>query len=106
MTIFKTQLPRILPGWLYYIFCFSLACGGRPKNETSMVVKGVDTTHIATPPAVDTFATGKIIPRVLCQADTTQSYALYIPASGNKKIYPVVYFFDPHGDGTLPLYKY
>jgi pimeloyl-ACP methyl ester carboxylesterase len=33
-------------------------------------------------------------------------YALYIPARGNPKAMPVVFFFDPHGDGTLPLNKY
>ena len=49
---------------------------------------------------------GGIINPVVCKADPTQSYALYIPRKGNAAALPVVYFFDPHGDGSLPLKKY
>src|SRR6185437_12952939 len=35
-----------------------------------------------------------------------QSYALYIPINNNTELLPVIYFFDPHGDGVLPLEKY
>jgi pimeloyl-ACP methyl ester carboxylesterase len=34
------------------------------------------------------------------------SYALYIPSSKNNNPLPVVYFFDPHGNGVLPVKKY
>ena len=51
-------------------------------------------------------APGGIINPVICKADPTQSYALYIPQKGNAAAMPVVYFFDPHGDGSLPLKKY
>ena len=40
------------------------------------------------------------------QAGGDRSYAWYIPQKGNGKAMPVVFFFDPHGDGTLPLNKY
>ena len=33
-------------------------------------------------------------------------YALYIPARGNKETLPVIYLFDPHGNGSLPVNKY
>jgi poly(3-hydroxybutyrate) depolymerase len=49
---------------------------------------------------------GKIITTVACQADATQSYAVYIPITGNQIALPVVYFFDSHGNGALPLAKY
>lgn len=52
------------------------------------------------------FEAGKIIDPVICKADPTQSYALYIPAKGNKEPLPIIYFFDPHADGALPLSKY
>ncbi|GAA3955071.1 hypothetical protein GO495_28345 [Chitinophaga oryziterrae] len=52
------------------------------------------------------FETGKVIDTVICKNDTTQSYALYIPAKGNKEALPVIYLFDPHADGRLPLNKY
>jgi pimeloyl-ACP methyl ester carboxylesterase len=43
---------------------------------------------------------------VRCSDDPTQSYALYIPPAGMKVALPVVYFFDPHGSGILPVRKY
>src|SRR5258708_2333352 len=33
-------------------------------------------------------------------------YALYVPKKGGPKAMPVVFFFDPHGDGSLPLRMY
>jgi pimeloyl-ACP methyl ester carboxylesterase len=56
--------------------------------------------------AADPFVAGKVIDTVRCKTDPTQSYALYIPAKGNKGPLPVIYFFDPHGNGALPLKKY
>jgi pimeloyl-ACP methyl ester carboxylesterase len=52
------------------------------------------------------FAVGKVIEKITCLSDTAESYALYIPAKGNTTALPVVYFFDPHGSGSLPLHKY
>lgn len=53
----------------------------------------------------DIIQPGKII-SVTCRADAAQSYALYIPLKGNKEALPIIYCFDPHGDGALPLKKY
>jgi hypothetical protein len=49
---------------------------------------------------------GRITDSVVCQSDPGQSYALYIPAKGNGQALPVIYFFDPHADGALPVRKY
>src|ERR1700749_4024462 len=49
---------------------------------------------------------GRLIDTVICQKDPAQSYALYIPVRGGTGALPIVYFFDPHGDGSLPLKKY
>lgn len=51
----------------------------------------------------ETFPTGAVIDTVKCKADTTQSYALYIPA---KHSGAVIYCFDAHGAGVLPLNNY
>ncbi len=51
------------------------------------------------------FPRGKIIGRIPCLSDTLQSFALYIPL-GKATPMPVVYLFDPHGDGTFPLGLY
>jgi pimeloyl-ACP methyl ester carboxylesterase len=52
------------------------------------------------------FAPGKIVDPVVCAADRTQSYAVYIPSKGDTKPMPVVFFFDSHGVGSLPLNHY
>lgn len=51
-------------------------------------------------------ADGQGIQQITCKADPSQSYALYIPARGDRRPLPVVYFFDSHGVGSLPLHKY
>ena len=53
-----------------------------------------------------TRGTGQVIDKITCQADPAQSYALYIPVRGNQQPLPIVYFFDSHGVGSLPLRKY
>jgi hypothetical protein len=52
----------------------------------------------------DLFEKGKVIDGVQCKKDVTQSYALYLPTnySADKK-WPVVYAFDAHGKGSLPV---
>jgi len=54
----------------------------------------------------NTAGEGKMMDTVVCKSDPSQSYALYIPAVGNKNALPVVYFFDSHAAGALPLRKY
>ena len=56
--------------------------------------------------AGDPVQAGKVIEAVTCKADPAQSYALYIPSKGNANALPIIYFFDPHGSGVLPLNKY
>ena len=51
-------------------------------------------------------AIGGIQDSVICRADASQSYALYVPVACNGKACPIIYFFDPHGDGGHPLRKY
>jgi len=58
-------------------------------------------------PAPENFPTGKVIDKVSCKTDTSQSYALYLPkAYDTKKLYPVIYAFDPHKTGKLPVANY
>jgi|SRR6185437_5365540 len=44
---------------------------------------------------------------VFCTADPSQRYATYVPARYDaKKKWPIIYFFDPHGVGNVPLVLY
>jgi len=82
------------------IFSLLLSIGARAGKAPSDPVNS--------PPSAtaDSFPTGRVIASVGCQQDAGQSYALYIPVKRRKTTSPVIYFFDPHGAGALPLCKY
>ena len=55
-------------------------------------------------PKLATPAVFNEITKSICKEDTTQSYALYIPKSKPKDVkLPVIYAFDPHGDGQFAV---
>ncbi len=52
----------------------------------------------------ETLIPGKVIPKVSCKKDITQSYALYLPSGySDKKMFPVIIAFDAHGTGLNPV---
>ena len=88
-------------------FCFLIwasACANKqPDNNKN--ITAIDTS--ATIQIIrDSFEAGKIYNNVVCKNDASQSYALYIPHKHKTDVLPVIYFFDPHADGSLPLKKY
>jgi pimeloyl-ACP methyl ester carboxylesterase len=91
---------------LFLVVLFTQACAGNDSNPPASKATGVQNPVTAHPALPDSFPVGKVIDTVICVADATQSYSLFIPANGNKKALPVIYFFDPHASGSLPLYKY
>ena len=93
---------------LFMAFLYTQACASNNNNTPAAnKATGVQETVIAAHPALpDSFIVGKVIDTVICATDATQSYALYIPATKSKTALPVIYFFDPHASGSLPLYKY
>ena len=91
---------------LTIFFFYIISCAGKNNRHTSGDSNDIDTTLANAVSVADTFETGKVINHVICKDDPSQSYALYIPKKGNSEALPVAYFFDPHGDGSLPLDKY
>jgi predicted esterase len=85
---------------------FPIACSSRNSSESASESAQQDAAVVKEAVSNDNFPTGKVIARALCKSDSTQSYALYIPAKDGDKNLPVIYFFDPHGDGALPVNKY
>lgn len=91
------------PHFIQLLLCICLiSCAANPRHENP----NIDSTLIAQKNTSDTFETGRIINPVSCLSDKNISYALYIPIKNDKQNLAVVYFFDPHGDGSLPLEKY
>jgi len=86
----------------FFFSFFQFACTGSSNSKET----GFDSSLVLETPLNDSFPKGKIINSVVCQSDPSQSYALYIPKDSSNKPLPVVYFFDPHGDGLLPVKKY
>src|SRR5436190_23187617 len=91
---------------LFISVFYSLACANKNPASTKNNNGTADTTVTSNIAVADSFEAGKVIAHVTCKSEESQSYALYIPLKGNKEALPVIYFFDPHGDGTLPLNKY
>ena len=66
-----------------------------------MCLLGVSTLLAADLPA------GQIIDRVTCAADSSQTYALFVPAGYNtSRLWPVIFAFDPGGRGRTPVERY
>ncbi len=86
----------------FFLSFFQFACTGSSNRKET----GFDSSLVLKTPLSNSFPKGKIINSVVCQSDPSQSYALYIPKDSNSKPLPIVYFFDPHGDGLLPVKKY
>ncbi len=89
---------------LFLIFIFS--CKGKTTsvstNDTAVVVMP-ETKPVQ---QQDTFKTGQVF-QLTCLNDQSKSYAVYLPAAYSKtNPLPVIYFFDPHADGSLPVKKY
>jgi hypothetical protein len=88
---------------LSFLTVFIPACGNntiaKPGTETTVAAQ-------VQKPITDTLKRGVVINHVACINDATQSYAIYIPAKETNETLPVVYFFDPHADGSLPVNKY
>src|SRR6186997_2461019 len=50
---------------------------------------------------------GQIIDRVTCAADSSQTYALFVPAAyTSDRLWPVIFAFDPGGRGRTPVERY
>jgi len=90
---------------LFPLFCVVSCANHQPAGDTTNDSAN-NISSSATVFTRHTFEAGKVIPTVVCKTDASQSYALYIPSSNNDHPLPVIYFFDPHADGALPLKKY
>ena len=50
---------------------------------------------------------GRVVERVVCSGDKTQSYALYLPAAYSREhVWPVLYCLDPAARGRVPVERF
>lgn len=87
---------------LFFIVAVT-ACSSNSGKQSSVQKPAEEKAIIA----LEAFPTGQVIDKVVCKADTSQSYTLYLPKGYDiKKTYPVIYAFDPHKTGKLPVNNY
>lgn len=85
-----------------FVIIFSL-WGCHAKSSTSAKTD----TPLQSQAPLKPLQKGVIIDSVLSTDDPTQIYAIYLPAKyDSTKKWPVIYFFDPHGVGNLPVTLY
>lgn len=69
--------------------------------------KAEKATDVISAITASTTETGKPIDKVYCNNSSINSYALYLPKNYSKdKRWPVIFFFDPHASGKLPVKRY
>jgi dienelactone hydrolase len=94
----------------FFIYCLLLTvyCSSCSSNNSGSAGKnGIDSLKIAAPSFDTSLEKGKVIPEIKCIKESSLSYALYLPKNySSDKKFPVIYFFDSHGSGSLPLEKY
>jgi dienelactone hydrolase len=95
-------MKKILPAFIFSLLLLCSCSSDAGKNKTTAKEESKDTV-----PPKEQFVAGKIIDKVVNLTDPSQDYALYLPSGYNAdKPLPVIYFFDAHAAGKLPLAKY
>jgi dienelactone hydrolase len=70
----------------------------------TIVCLGFARGHAPAQIAPVSFPTGKVIPKVVCSADSKQSYALFLPPTFSAaRKWPIVYLFDPLARGEVAV---
>jgi hypothetical protein len=93
-----------------YFICFFIStfflwgCHGKSSSskETSITEPSPQSRASLKP-----LKKGVVIDSVICSDDSSQIYSIYLPSNyDTSKKWPVIYFFDPHGVGNLPIVLY
>lgn len=59
------------------------------------------------PAGQESMPAGRLIEKVVCLADPTQSYALYLPTKYTReRKWPILYAFDPGARGSIPVERF
>lgn len=95
----KSTLMSILS---FVVLCL-MSCHNAASDTQTSTIDSTTTTAV-TAVVTDSFPVKKIIENVACKNNSSLSYALYIPT--DKTANGIIYFFDPHANGLLPLKKY
>jgi dienelactone hydrolase len=89
----------------FFIAAFLLwGCHGKPSSTNGNTIS-VPLQHAGAP--FKLLRKGIVLDSVICSDDSSQIYAVYLPTHyDTAKKWPIIYFFDPHGVGNLPVKLY
>lgn len=106
MYLLKTKIYFKVSLFLFSSLGFSIACNNEIESSQKQDSNaGVSTAAVFSIP--DTLQPGVLYNKVAINDDPLNSFALYLPKLYNNNIsWPVVFFFDPGGKGSLPLINY
>ena len=95
--------------WVSSVLVLLFSCGG-PGKETSSESKDLQEEEVRTTNEQAPFQeiiTGVLVKDVVCRDHPGTSYSIYIPEKpDNNAPFPVIFCFDPHARGWLPVEKY
>lgn len=87
---------------LFVVTFFFWGCHAKPSSSKENIVSNQPSNHIEPP-----LQKGVVIDSVVCADDPSQIYSIYLPSKYDTlKKWPIIYFFDPHGVGNLPVLLY
>lgn len=84
------------------------ACHSKSSSSSGAAVSNGSAKFKTYPgPRLKPPAKGRVIDSVFCAGDSSQKYSIYLPTKyDTSKKWPIIYFFDPHGVGNLPIELY
>jgi len=88
----------------FTIIFFLEGCHGKQSSEKNNAA--IDLANHSGMP-LKLMQRGTVIDSVICSDNPSQIYSLYLPSNyDTTKKWPIIYFFDPHGVGNLPVKLY
>src|ERR1051325_6562087 len=94
------KMNRMMPA--AFFSALLLSCSNPPQDK-----KEEQAPPPPPAPVYENFEKGKVLNPVFVKDDSSKSYALFIPTNySTDKRSPVIYFFDPHAGGHIPIDKY
>lgn len=94
---------RLLFSILFSVLILQSCSSGNDKTKNNTTILPQKDSIIPK----EKFPTGQIIEKVVCKNDASQNYSMYLPSNYSiVKPFPIIYAFDAHGNGKLPISLY
>ncbi|MBX7108000.1 MAG: hypothetical protein K1X61_05065 [Chitinophagales bacterium] len=87
----------------FAVFIIAASCSSKQVKQPPVL----DNKTVVVAQLKENLPVDTVIRSIPCKTAPAQSFSLYLPPSYSSNVpFPVLMFFDPHGDGSLPVSKY